>query len=116
MLKQSKNRIKRAKPARHFKAWNDRDTTAAEKIRHNRSKDSNSKLRPVGEKNVSSSFAAGLRGGGSGVKPYGKAKKKNARKKTSKRHNTNRSNNIAEKRQAELAQKRMRKARSAALK
>jgi hypothetical protein len=116
MLKRNKNRMKQAKPARHFKAWNNRDTTPVERVAQNRKNDSVNKLRTVGAKNASSNFAQGLRGGGTGIVRRARKARGKPKRQTSADRRRAKGNKLAADRQAELAQVRMRKAKSAALK
>lgn len=88
LLKSSKQKIRRAKPTRHFKAWNDRDTAPPQKERKYRRDDLKSRLptRGSGAKKVGENFASSLRGGS--------IKKRRYKRPTSGDRNTNRRKNV----------------------
>ena len=115
LLKSSKQKIKRAKPTRHFKAWNDRETAPPQKEKKYRKDDLKSRLptRGKGAKKAVENFASSLRGGST------REKKRRYRRPTSSNQKKNvreRSKNYAKAQEALLAQKRMKKAKAAALK
>jgi hypothetical protein len=119
LLKSSKQKIKRAKPTRHFKAWNDRETAPPQKERKYRRDDLKSRLptRGNGAKKVVEKFASSLRGGSITNKKQRYRRPKSGDRNTNRKTDTReRSKNYAKAQEALVARKRMKRAKAAALK
>ena len=107
LLKRSKAKLKQARPARHFKAWDDREMPVPLKSEIHRKDKLKTKLPVSGGKNTSRNFANMLRSGASlRTNTRGVAKRPSSGERERKLH----------KLEAERARIRMRKAKNAALK